>query len=214
MWWIAVKVVLAIIGLYIATAAVFMASARLKKDSNGNLILDPESWHFKTTFPMRKFDVYKVKDLSGSISLCGYFYRFFMMLFLGWPFILIWAIAKTILYSPFMILFGYYPVADLRSMYEMANDYGPFGVKVEQIYLPRIYGYRIFPIYLIVPTVYWICWKFWPITTIQVSIWTAELILGVIVFRLLVSLFKFGEINLEVQLLTNVQCLLLKMICQ
>lgn len=160
MWWILLYAFLALAGLYVGTAAVFLAVARLEKRADGTLILDPKSRHFKITFPFRKFDEWEVKRLSGRIGLCNYFLRFFGMLCVGWPVLIILAVSKTVFYTIPMLLFGYYPIADLRSMCEEGTPLAVHAGKIRVV--PKVKGFKIFPFYFVAPLVYWLCFRLWP----------------------------------------------------
>lgn len=186
MWWIVLKIALTVIGLYIAAAAAFMLSARLKKDADGNLILDPESWHFKAAYPFRKFNIYAVKYLSGRISVCGYFRKLFLMLFMGWPILIALAVFKTLTYAPFMLLFGYYPIADHLSIHESwgygdGDSAGPFAVHAVKISLPEFRGYQIFPVYLIIPLAYLACWMLWPGIAAAITVTALTIAIGIVI---------------------------------
>lgn len=168
MWWMIGQIALCVLGLYILTACVFLVTARIKKDADETLILIPNSWHFKATFPIMRLSRYRIKELSGRIGLCGYFCKFFLMLFVGWPIIAVGALLKTIVYSPFMLLFGYFPIADLNSVVEA--DYLPLlAVRVKKIPLPRIQGFKLFPAYAALPFGYVACWLLWPGITLAVT---------------------------------------------
>jgi len=136
-------------GLYILTATVFLLTARIEKDKDGDLILDPDSWHFKLSFPFLKFSLRAVEKLSGNINICKYCIKFFLMLYLGWPMLIIFICLKTIVYSPFMFLFGFYPIANLMSMSDELMH-----VDVGYIKTPEIKGVPIVPFYAVAPIAY------------------------------------------------------------
>ncbi len=169
--------------LYVVTATVLLFSAKFKKNEKGNLILDPGSWHFKLTHPLltRKFSLYDIKrnpayfDLPSNI--CPYAIEFFLMLYIGWPVLIIWLIFKTVLYLPFMIMFGFYPIADIVSMLEWGGN--PFTVNVGKISLPKIGKYKIFPIHIILLATYAIGWFYNPSLTLASIIWVLSVAGGV-----------------------------------
>lgn len=146
--------------LYVLTAAVFLLTARIGKTENGELVIDPGSWHFKIVYPFRKFDNL---ESFPPINLCGYFAQFFFMLFLGWPFLVFFLFLKTVVYLPFFLMFGRYPVANLMSMRYPAAG-APFWVEAREIRLlrPKIKGFTFYPFYLIVPLAYGLGCLYYP----------------------------------------------------
>lgn len=174
MWTIIGQVALSILGLYVITASVFLSLARININPEGNLTLDPNSRHFRITFPAKRYSPYEIRRLSGTLTLCGYFARFFLMLYAGWPILATWVALKTVLYSPFMLMFGYYPVADLQSM---IGFYGhPFFVRVKSIKLPEVKGFTLFPAYAVILLSYLFFWIYWPGKAWQVTFWALTII--------------------------------------
>ena len=85
------------------------------------------------------------------------------MTYLGWPMLFMWCFLKTLVYGPFMFLFGLYSVASLESM----RCGRPFDVKANRVAkLPTIKGYPIFPVYIIGLVLYGLSWYFYPDTTL------------------------------------------------
>lgn len=147
--------------LYAITATFFLLTAKLEKDKDGYLVLDPQSWHFKLAFPFRsRYRPHSLKYLSDHMSICGYFVKLFWMLYFGWPIIALWLIAKTLVYAPFMLTFGYYPIANLKSM-AWGDDDAILHVAV---------GKKKWVRYFFFPLVYSISWTYWPAKTYTISL--------------------------------------------
>lgn len=158
-------------GLYIVTTTILLLIARIEKDKDGDLILDPDSWHFKLTFPFVKFHLYLVERLSGDINICKYCIKFSLMLYLGWPMLIILICLKTVVYSPLMFLFGLYPIANLESMSWAKSDFIEFfHVDVGRIRMPKIKENSIVPFYVVVPIAYITCLNFYTNVTLIVSL--------------------------------------------
>ncbi|HEY4484442.1 MAG TPA: hypothetical protein VI978_01830 [Candidatus Paceibacterota bacterium] len=197
-FWLIVKITM---GLYIATTTILLLSARLKKNSaTGNLILDPNSWHFRFIHPflVRNYDTnsiiihrdtihFKEKYLLSD-GLCGYSFQFFLSLYIFWPILILLSCAKTILYAPFTILFGYYPIANLESMTNAFGCPSPLAVDFGKIPLPEIKGHRIFPIYVLLPSAYIVCWLVFPT---QAVVLTILIVSTATLFGLVVVVDKF-----------------------
>lgn len=207
-------VVLGIMGFYAIAAVGFFNLIRIEKDEKGNLILDLDSWHFKFAYPLKKFKIkealntleyVRAKGIEHDItyaqtevnvvcssfktSICVYFAKVFWMSYFGWPAIIVLAVLKTIIYIPFMLLFGGYPIANLTSLYlGLKYGKGPVSVDVGKIPLPKIFGYRIFPIYCILSLAYGTLWYFYPQGTWSVHLWVS---IPVIVALIIVVVWTF-----------------------
>ena len=187
-----------VVVLYVLTATVFLLVAKIRKDEKGNLVLDPNSWHFKISYPFIKFSKYQILFLSEKVGLCGYFAKFFFMLYLGWPMLMVWACLKTIVYSPFMLLFGSYPIANNRSMDEAFE--GPLAVEVGEIKMlkPNVLGLTIFPFYIIALLAYVFSWIYYPDTTWTVTFWCLVTIAVVVVaVAIIVGIYRFMKTDQE-----------------
>ena len=190
-------IALAIISvLYVLTTAVLLFFAKFKKNEKDNLILDPDSWHFKLCCPVitrkyNSYDIIKYKHRFGHLpsSVCLYSIVFFFMLYVGWPVLILWSCFKTVVYTPFMILFGYFPVANIESMIEYDI---PLAVNVGEILLPEIKGYKIFPIYIVLPIVYFAGWRYFFNDTMIVSL---SILIAAIVFAIIIGLVKLNQTN-------------------
>jgi len=129
-----------------------LLTAKFKKNEKSNLILDPDSWHFKLCHPMLtreygSYDIIRHKEkFDLPFNICPYAAQFFLMLYIGWPVLILWCCLKTLVYTPFMILFGSYPIANIESMVWFSGNI--LAVDVGEIPLPKIRGYKIFPIYI------------------------------------------------------------------
>lgn len=154
--------------LYAVTATFFLLTAKLEKDKDGCLVLDSQSWHFKFSFPfLSRYYPDSFKYLFDSMSICGYFVKFFWMLYFGWPILVSWLTVKTLVYAPFMLSFGYYPIANLKSMSGETGD-AVFWVNIGEIKWVR---------YFFFPLVYGMAWKYWPANTYLVSFWVVILVI-------------------------------------
>src|SRR5882672_8499893 len=86
--WIVLKLVsLYFLLPYVVFAIVFLLTAKLDKDSEGNLTFDPtRAWHFKVAYPFRRFSDMFVKHMQKvGTSICPYCLKLFWMSFVGWP---------------------------------------------------------------------------------------------------------------------------------
>jgi len=189
-------IALAIISvLYVLTTTVLLFFAKFKKNEKDDLILDPDSWHFKLSYPIltRKFDSYDIIEYKDrfnlNLNICSYAIKFFFMLYVGWPLLILWSCFKTVVYTPFMILFGYFPVANIESMIEYDI---PLAVNVGEILLPEIKGYKIFPIYIVLPIVYFAGWRYFFNDTMIVSL---SILIAAIVFAIIIGLVKLNQTN-------------------
>ena len=166
--------------LYFITATVFLLVARIKKDKDGNLILDSNSRHFKLSYPFLKFQPKSfIEGSLSNIGICGYFFKFFFMLYVGWPILAVLASIKTVTYLPFMLLFGFYPIANHRSIYEEKHSV-PFLLDVDageiRFLQPKIKGVTIFPFYAIVPLSYILAWIYYSDRTWNITFWCLVMI--------------------------------------
>jgi hypothetical protein len=155
-------------GVYVLTAIGFLLFARLEKDKDGSLLVDPESLHYRACNKCYKWSMCYDNHLEHyKIGICGYFWLVF------WAFILIpigyiifgvWQILKTAIYAPFMFLFGYYPWPTLKSMQNW-NGPNPFAVEVRRISFPRVGKLELKPYLVAFPSLYgWLLWSY-PQTT-------------------------------------------------
>jgi len=151
--------------LYVVTATVFLLIARIEKDKDGILILDPESRHFKMSYPFLKFKKWQVEELSEKISLCRYFAKFFFMLYIGWPTLAVWCSLKTVAYAPFMFLFSRYPIANIRSMSNEYDSNELFNVKVGHLRLLKVRGVTVHPFGPLAILAYLLSWAYFPSST-------------------------------------------------
>lgn len=205
-------IVLGIVGFYILATIVFFSLVRIEKDEKGNLILDLDSWHFKFAYPLKKFKIKKAVEalertranakadtdsilraedyakkvcLSFKTGICAYGAKIFWMTYFGWPALIVFLVLKTIVYLPFMVLLGSFPIASLKTMsnvlyYNSDNTIIALAaVGVGKIPLSKIYGYRIFPIYYIFPLVYSALLYFYLQETWNVTFWVLSSALAI-----------------------------------
>ena len=108
LWGYILPVLVSLVALYLVTAIVFLVTAKLDKDEDGNLYLDTDALHFKIAHPFKKYDDWFMQSLEEGktkLSLCGYFLGFFCALYFGWPFIL-FAQALKLIFGSFLLFLG------------------------------------------------------------------------------------------------------------
>ncbi len=175
-----------VIGLYIITATIFLLLAKISKDDDGYLILDPESWHFKMAFPIARYWESNILKMHLRIGLCRYVMKFVLMLYVGWPIIIIIVVLEMIVFSPIVFLFGFritFKLEDLKGL-----DDGPFAVNCKRIqWIPEIRLTKIYPIYLTIPLIYFTLYYFYSEMTLTITIWTGGIIGIIIAVILIVS---------------------------
>ncbi|MBI2676524.1 MAG: hypothetical protein HYX21_01020 [Candidatus Yanofskybacteria bacterium] len=189
-------VVAVIFTLYVLTTTTLLLTAKFKKNEKGNPVLDPDSWHFKLCHPIltRKHNSHTIIEHQNgfnlSLSICSYSADFFLMLWVSWPVLILWSITRTIVYAPFMTLFGYFPIADIDSM--VWRDF-PFAVNVGEIPLPEIKGHKIFPVYVVSPIIYSAGWLYFTEVTKMVSIWSFGVAIAIAVMIVSTKLTKTNQ---------------------
>lgn len=174
LFWVLVSIV-GLIVLYVVTSAVIIVSTRIEKTESGDLVIDSSSWHFKMTYPFRRSEqsfFYKVRE--DGISLCRYCAKFFWMVWIGWPLIILFQTIKTLVYGPFLLIFGFYPVPWNLDLFETDQAHG---IKCEKFPLPKIKNVRILPAYLILPAVY--TWFFVSLEFVRMA--SLKAVVGVVV---------------------------------
>ena len=159
-------------GAYVLSAIGFLLFASLEKAEDGQLLIDPESLHYRACkkcygWKMHCYpDPDKVSHIEYyKIGLCGYFWRVFwafIFLPIGYAILGVWQTVKTVIYSPFMFLFGYYPWPTIEVMKREAS---PFAVEVKRISFPRVGKLELKPYLVVLPVLYgWLFWSY-PQTT-------------------------------------------------
>lgn len=117
MWFLEIcaAFILFFVAIYIFGALILFAFAKLGKDEEGNLLLDPESWHFKITYAEQRFhyDFFYSSDWH-KMNLCKYIRQFSRALFIIWPFIIVFWLALLVA-APIFFLFGKYPVLGVEN---------------------------------------------------------------------------------------------------
>ena len=179
---LSVKLVGVFFGFYALAAMVFLLVARLQKDATGNLLLNPNSWHFKVAYPF--------SERRGTLGLCHYFMRFLFMLMVAWPFIVVLESVKFVIYNALLLPFGSYSFPDIAEAYwDDAWLYAGVG---------SLHIRPFMPLYVIAPATYiWLyhahrhATLYW---TAEVGKW-AGIVLAVIAF--FVGLFYFTETDQE-----------------
>jgi len=194
MFWTVLAV---IFSLYFLTTMALLLTAKFKKNEKSNLILDPDSWHFKLCHPMLtreygSYDIIRHKEkFDLPFNICPYAAQFFLMLYIGWPVLILWCCLKTLVYTPFMILFGSYPIANIESMVLFSGNL--FTVDAGVVPLPEIKGHKIYPAYIILPITYFIGWLYFPKVTATVSIMVLGIATGIAVMTGLNKLVKTDQ---------------------
>ena len=157
-------------GLYVFSAIVFVVCARLEKDQDGSLLVDLESLHYRACrkcYEWREHavrhsvrhsiidDYIKIDHIEYyQMGVCGYFWRVFwafILLPVGYTILGTWQTLKTVVYAPFMFLFGYYPWPTVNVMKRNDNI---FAVEMERISFPQVGKWELKPYLVILPVLY------------------------------------------------------------
>lgn len=177
LWYIGV-----FIGAYFLAAVAFLLTARLEKDADGSLIIDPGSLHYrvcKKCYGWRvrgvysretKKHIYKTHVEFYQLGLCGYFWWVFwafVLLPIGYAILFSFQTVKAVVYAPFMFLFGYYPWPTEKSMKDNDN---PFAVEVRRISFPRVGKLELKPYLVVLPTLYGYVFWLYPDRTLFWSV--------------------------------------------
>ena len=161
-------------GVYFLTAVGFVLFANLEKDEDGSLVIDPESLHYRACTKCYKWKMYyicwqsdcgryiKVNHIEYyQLGICGYFLRVFwafILLPIGYAILGIWQTLKTVIYAPFMFLFGYYPWPT-KSV--MENEDTILAVEAKRIAFPRFFNTELKPYFVVPPVLYgWLFWSY------------------------------------------------------
>jgi len=181
-------------GAYFLTAVGFMLFARLEKDEDGSLIIDPESLHYRACakcYQWKMYRIYRIWESDTKVShveyyqigLCGYFWRVFwafILLPIGYVILGIWQTFKTVIYAPFMFLFGYYPWPTLNVMEDEVN---PFAVEMKRIAFPRVFNFELKPYLVVFPVLYGWLFSSYPQ---EIWRWTFVVLVIVLVIAMLI----------------------------
>ena len=160
-------------GIYVLTAIGFLLFARLEKDKDGSLFVDPESLHYRACKKCYGWKMHcspvKISHIEYyQIGICGYFWRVFwafILLPIGYAIVGLFQTVKAVIYAPFMFLFGYYPWPTIQSM----GDDALLAVEMKRISFPRVGKLELKPYLVVFPILYgWLFWSY-PQTTQQ---WT------------------------------------------
>ena len=173
---------------YVVTSVALIVFAKFEKTESGDLVIDSSSWHFKITYPFQRSEqsfFYKVRE--HGISLCRYCAKFFWMVWVGWPLIVVFQTVKTSVYILPLLIFGFYPVP--WNLDSLGTDQS-HKIKCRKFWLPKIKNVRILPIYLILPTVY--AWLFVSFeVTKKASLYTVGGVVAVCIIIAIVLLVMF-----------------------
>lgn len=178
-----VKTVGAVLVLHTITVAVIFLLARIKKDAEGNYILDPNSWHFRLAYPFKRKEYLKNCRYyeDEKIGICRYFAKLSWMLYVGWPILLFVEFIRTILLFPFFFLGGKIIVPSVESLHSAAKRDNVFEFVGTKDVTFRIGKVTVLPLFWIVPSVYaLLLWKYMAVT-FHYTLWTLGIILGAVV---------------------------------
>ncbi len=146
------KIVGVFLVLHILTISVAILTSKIEKDAEGNLVLDPNCWHFKAAYPLRRYNNNFLEELKkNGLNICPYFLDLTFMLWLGWPFLIIVEGLRTIIGNVIVFNSGFYHVPSLKQL--VASD-GPEDLNLYRFQLPTIKGFVIRPIYILVSLAY------------------------------------------------------------
>lgn len=202
LWYIGV-----FIGAYFLTAVAFLLTARLEKDADGSLIIDPGSLHYRACKKCYRWRGYKVysreanKDIDKThveyyqLGLCGYFWRVFwafVLLPIGYTILFSFQTVKAVVYAPFMFLFGYYPWPTLKSM-KRYGDINPAAIEACRISFPRVGKLELKPYLVVLPALYGYVYWLYPDRTLSWSIIALSMV--VIPAAILVILIAFDKVQ-------------------
>lgn len=182
--WLALKVAGILLSAHVCICLVVIFTTRIEKDIEGNLILNPEWWHFKAVFPFKRHSSYFMAELTTQgVNMCPYVIKLTCMLLFGWPFlILIWGVKAVVLngvFSPF----GFYCCPSITWVSEEE--------RLKKIsWLPKIKNFIIFPAYIIFPLIYSAFFYFTPGTMILVTQMILVVIGVVVLFMGMIWLFS------------------------
>ncbi len=143
--------------IYVITIGLFFLSAKIEKDEQGVYIINPNSWHFKVAYPFLRLEgELKMYSVLQSFGICGYCTKLATMLYIGWPILALWETVMTLIQLPICLLFGLTARPSLKVMVD--ENSGPFTLKYERYWLPKIGNKTIYPIYpaLVIGYVSWI----------------------------------------------------------
>ncbi|PIR42072.1 MAG: hypothetical protein COV30_00415 [Candidatus Yanofskybacteria bacterium CG10_big_fil_rev_8_21_14_0_10_37_15] len=112
------------------------------------------------------------------------------MLLVGWPCVFLFQAGKTVIYAPFLFLFGGYPIPTFESMKNYGRYYDNLAaVDVRKIPLPRIGNIRVLPIYILGPIGYAFLFFMYDNDAVIFS-WTLRIVLVIGWFFSMIWIFK------------------------
>lgn len=178
--------ILGILALYALTTGIVLLFAKIEKESDGTPILDTDSWHFKLAYPFGRYEKEFMERLSDGrikISICTYFWKLFLALWIGWPFLA----AVTIVGSAMTCIFGNIIVPSFKDDTKSMEH--------KEFWLPRIGDFRILPAYFLPLVFYfWLLWSYpsktWAWTYTAFS-WTCAMFKIIIIPAVIFALFVF-----------------------
>ncbi len=146
--------ILGILALYALTIGIVLLFAKIEKEPDGTPILDTDSWHFKLAYPINRHDEKFLERFSSlkKISICAYFIKLFVALWIEWPIILVISAIGTIVTSMISISFGLVTIMDWRIWWEGREIVDLFRSK--KVWLPTIGSHRVWPVWLVAPAIY------------------------------------------------------------
>ncbi len=134
---------------YIGGMPIFLLTAKLKRRHDGTLVINHKSWHFKIAYLLvldeENSDHYKrilASTKAKRVGICEYYFKFYF----SCSFLLISVITFCLAWTG-LFLFNF--VSILVAGYTFTLRLNNFGQSYA-IPLPRLFGYRIWPIVYIV----------------------------------------------------------------
>lgn len=196
------------VGTYFIVAVGFLLFARLEKDKDGSLIIDPKSLHYRACQKCygcewtRTYNIYNLEAKEYvpttyvehcQLGLCGYFWRVFwafILLPIGYTILFAFQTVKAIVYAPFMLLFGFYPWPTVEIIKREGH---PLVVEVKRISFPRVGKLELKPYLVILPALYGYVYWLYPDRTLSWSV--MALVIGVILAAVFAVRIAFDKVQ-------------------
>lgn len=190
---LAVKIVGTILALHTVTVVIVFLLARIKKDAEGNYILDPNSWHFRLAYPFKRKEYLKNRSYDKNyyederIGICRYFAKLSWMLYVGWPILLFVEFIRTILLFPFFFLGGRVIVPSVESLHSAAKRDNVFEFVDTKDATFKLGKVTVLPLYWLVPSVYALLFWQYRAGTVHYTFWTLGIILAAVVIVAIIA---------------------------
>ena len=188
-----IRIIEITVGPYLVSGFLFyLFMKNLLRNADGHLILSVNSWHFKLAYPFRKFLMSDSSLLNKSFFV--YFSKIYYMVTFGWPILIALQTIKMVVGTPLLLfIFGLYLKPGLRMMQKEEN---PFAMETKELYIPSICnGFQIFPIYIVLVTLFsWLAYR-WPYLTIGITLVITGLVTMVLLIIYLCDRGLFKSVN-------------------